>query len=179
MKGYLDVSPYDVTSHRPPSFLPSKMSFPSSSPHAALYAVVAADKQQWKHIHTQLGYSSWTPSIARRIVRLVYPDWRGNFDQNMRLLLLWHIARPGHNFDFCGLDMFLPQFERVWTRYGQSEVCTRDAYTPWRYVTETLNFTEESAITFFTGTRRSQRILGRADEQWINQTLVSNLALPL
>jgi hypothetical protein len=138
----------------------SKMSFPSSSPHAALYAVIAADKSLWTSIHSQLRANGWTPSTARRLVRLVRPDWRrGTYDQNMRLLLNAHVARPGHNFDFCGLSSFLPEYKYVWTRTGQSEVCRRFAYTPWRYVTETLGYTELQAIAYFSAQRRSTRLI--------------------
>ena len=141
-------------------FFPSKMSFPSSSRHAGLYEAISADKSQWNHIHSQLRAVGWTPSIARRLVKLIYPDWhRGTYDQNMRLLLIKHLARPGHNFDFCGLTDFLPKWGYVWTRTGQSEVCTRFAYTPWRYVTETLGYTEEQAIAYFSAQRRSPRLL--------------------
>jgi len=136
------------------------MSFPSSSPHAALYAVIAADKSQWKSIHLQLRANGWTPSIARRLVKLMYPDWHcGTYDQNMRLLLIAHVARPGHNFDFCGLTDFLPKWGYVWTSTGQSKVCTNFAYTPWRYVTETLGYTEEQAFAYFSAKRRSLRLL--------------------
>ena len=97
-----------------------------------------------------LNQIGWTPSVARRI-----SGARGDFSYNMRMLA-WRAGRRDEDAMFRfydGPESFLPQYELLGRRY----VCTRAAYTPWRYANETLGLDAEASSALFNPARTSPR----------------------
>lgn len=136
---------------------------------AAFYAVLRSTETEWEDIHFSLISIGWNDKTAERIAALTDPEWKGNYDQTMRLLSV-RAQKAGATGLGSGVAGFLPVYD-TFTYHGEryNDVCTRVPFTPWSFLDEVLHYSTEQMLEFFGND------FWRIPPEAINESLVASL----